>query len=598
MPSGVEIVGIDFAHLRGYSTATLALAPRLLLVGPNNSGKSSLFALLRWVFEAELGAVRGDRALRDDELRTLLPSRDSRGKARRLTLLVRVEDGRRHVRFNCEDGIARIRFTFSGGRCRLTISRPGRAITPTENDAVALLEEVRAAYEFVWVPAGMGSTGSEVAEQFRRRFAATLQKNLRVTPQTGASVQYRRIRGIRQTAGKLAAEYATALVKSLGQVTGISPATLTAEDSLDMEAIADLLSKSVRLRITTGDHDAWGVDPGSVGSGLQSLILIGLHRSREFPDRHLILAVEEPEAHLHPSLQHAVAKQLLAAREGQTVLVSTHSAAIVSQATYGQTVLVKRQQFYPPAEASDEARASINSMLMQGRAAEAFFADNVLLVEGPGDYQFFEALRQRVVSQLDQPDVERAFVLEVGSNTRFGPWLRLFRSYGDESNRPIQWTVLADGDSVGPITQGLVNSGQSVPLQVRNALNDLGSTPWNDLQLRTERARRATDELRQSGLRSSILPVDLEWALLSNASEGLLQDLRNSISAPDAERVSLAQYLGSKVGTGKGTDTRKDPWIRAEIGARAHWSDISESVRAVLTDWLAGLVTPATLRRL
>lgn len=397
MVSTVELVAVEFSHLRGYTNASLAFGPRTLLVGPNNSGKSSLFAVLDWVFAGDLDALTGERRLSPTEQALLLPSRDSRGKARRLTLLVRVLDKRRHARFKCSDGIARLRLTFAGDLCRLTVSPPTRAVIPTEPDACVLLNELRNAYEFVWIPAALGASGTAVQARFQDRFVATLETHFKAIAQGGTTQEYRRMRKIRDASGKAATDFSRNLLTDIDLGVGESLARIDVSDSIEMDSIAALLSGGVRLRLTTGDHDAAGVDPGSVGSGLQSLILLALHRKREFPNRRLILAVEEPEAHLHPSLQHSIARELLSPTGQDIVLITTHSPMIVAEALYGQTVIVKRRQFYPPGEATDATRDAINSSLMQGRAAEAFFADNVLLVEGPGDYYFFEAIRKRVI---------------------------------------------------------------------------------------------------------------------------------------------------------------------------------------------------------
>lgn len=599
MVHGVELVGVEISHLRGYASATVILQPRTLFVGPNNSGKSSLFALLGWAFGGEMAAINGDRDLLSNEEQLLLPSRDSRGKARRLTLLVRVADRRRHARFNCTDGVSRLRFTFSGRRCRLNVSAPRRSVTPTEPAALALLQELRAAYEFIWIPAGLGSGVKRISEQFELRLSQTLEKHLQTVAQTGTTLEYRKVKEVRDRAGAAATQLSNRLSRSLELGVGAALASITVNEHVELESIAELLAKSVRLRLTTGLHDAWGVDPDEVGSGLQSLILLALHRRRDFPDRRLILAVEEPEAHLHPSLQHLIARELLGGDDTETVLISTHSAAIVSEAAYGQTVLVKDRQFYRPAEASDSTRNAINSLLMQGRAAEAFFADTVLLVEGACEYRFFEAVRRRLVEELGEFSVERAFVLDVGSNTRFGPWFRLFRSYGDESGRPIAWVALTDGDSSGPLLRGLADSGQTVPSTVRSALTSLGATAWDEVGVRTTRAAAATAELMSSGLRSTILPVDLEWALISDASGDLLTYARESLGATTDDRHALARRLGSKVGTGRtSSSAQKDPWIRAELGQRAHWRDLSAAIRAVIEAWLGGLTQEPMLQRL
>lgn len=69
---------LTIEHLRGFDRAILPLArENLLLVGPNNSGKTSLLRLLNWVLaEADQDLVEGNRILTEAERALLLPARD------------------------------------------------------------------------------------------------------------------------------------------------------------------------------------------------------------------------------------------------------------------------------------------------------------------------------------------------------------------------------------------------------------------------------------------------------------------------------------------------------------------------------------------
>src|SRR5690348_3999735 len=101
MSRQVELTAIEVANLRGFKTATLPIRPGLtLLVGPNNSGKTSILRLLDWALNhAAEATMLGEVPLTEEELRLLLPARETRNAARRLVLYVRVLDGRRRRRF-------------------------------------------------------------------------------------------------------------------------------------------------------------------------------------------------------------------------------------------------------------------------------------------------------------------------------------------------------------------------------------------------------------------------------------------------------------------------------------------------------------------
>ena len=95
---GVQLVRVRVQNLRCFADATLSLdEPVLFLVGVNNSGKTSLLRLLELVFRWDLDDEFDARRVSTDLLERLLPARETRNAARRLTLTVRVADGRKHI---------------------------------------------------------------------------------------------------------------------------------------------------------------------------------------------------------------------------------------------------------------------------------------------------------------------------------------------------------------------------------------------------------------------------------------------------------------------------------------------------------------------
>jgi len=90
----VELMAVGITNLRGFSQTRLSLREGLvLLVGPNNSGKTSLLRILDWVINrADEAVLRGNRLLSDDEISLLVPARRTGGSARRITLDVHIPD--------------------------------------------------------------------------------------------------------------------------------------------------------------------------------------------------------------------------------------------------------------------------------------------------------------------------------------------------------------------------------------------------------------------------------------------------------------------------------------------------------------------------
>ena len=148
------------------------------------------------------------------------------------------------------------------------------------------------------------------------------------------------------------------------------PAGLAKQGELRVNVAADdfvpWMAEHVSLRLVTGAHDADSVAPVEVGSGLQSLLELATQQAAATQtggDR--VIAIEEPEAFLHPSAQRTLARLISQSLPGKRI-VSTHSALLVEESQFGDVVLVRDHRFYEPdqSDVDDDVRASINTALL------------------------------------------------------------------------------------------------------------------------------------------------------------------------------------------------------------------------------------------
>lgn len=508
-----------------------------------------------------------------------------------MTLLVRIADGRRHTRFNATGGIARLRFRFRNDRIYVNIRTPTRS-EPLghEQGALALLHELRGVTKFKLIPAFRDARSSRFQETLTQALEAKLRERAVHQAQGGAPGEYRQVS---RALGAIK-DVADGLVEPLWteMQDGVLGLARDGQLHLDAEAgdLVEWMASRVNFRLVTGDHDARAVSPVEVGSGLQSLLDLAVLRGGgtvESVDS--VLAVEEPEAFLHPSAQRALARGLLNS-DGPKRIISTHSSVLVEEAQYGDVVLLRDHKIFPPRPPEDDRRRQINTTLTAGQGAEAMFARSVLLVEGPGDRAFFENLRRRVGRRDQSHRTDDLAIVQVGSNTAFAPWIRLLESYQDTATgeRPIEWLVVADGiDAPTEVARAFRDAGLTIPADIDAALRAITqSSAAGDQVACIDHTRQFNDLAANSSVRVILLPIDLEWCALQASSQNTLNSLADSFGISRGTRSEFLARLGSKHGAGPGADPRKDPWIRAAIARTAPWAEVSADAKFVMRRWL------------
>ena len=442
------------------------------------------------------------------------------------------------------------------------------------------------------------STRSAVSDRFASTLTAAIRARLAEralhAKRGGAPAEYRSVKAALTNLEKIAHELVaplwdqmeSALVPGLARVGDFSM-------KADPESLVDWLVSRFEFTLSTGEHDERRVKPSEVGSGLQSLLDVAVMRSAETAGATAWLLVEEPEAFLHPSAQRSIAGVLRASANLRRI-VSTHSPLVAEEGEYGEIVLVRDHKVFEP-NVVNERRGEINTAFQAGPGAEALFARSVILVEGPGDRAYFEALRRRLARVDRSGRVNDMMVVDVGGSTRFGPWIRLFRSYGSEGDLPVRWVAVADsGDAAADLARGARDAGVVLPAAVATALRRIPTLFREDRQ--TE-AVEASVELNQaaleSGARVAVAPVDLEYLMLAETSAATCRSIAGRVGIDSVDRDALLQRLGSRYGAGPSGDPLKQPWTRSLIGQMLPPAEISEQTRLILRLWMRGAIEDA-----
>lgn len=127
------------------------------------------------------------------------------------------------------------------------------------------------------------------------------------------------------------------------------------------------------------------------GDGIQSLVALAMTlewtQSNSSPEKKLIVAVEEPESHLHPGAVHELRQVLRGIAEEQQVIVTTHSQSLVNRRRLERNVIVGDRSARS-AHSLLELREALGVRLSDALAS----AEAIVIVEGATDERVLPAL--------------------------------------------------------------------------------------------------------------------------------------------------------------------------------------------------------------
>src|SRR5579862_7199376 len=172
------------------------------------------------------------------------------------------------------------------------------------------------------------------------------------------------------------------------------PAINSVRFEIAEEQRALALRRSSRIIVDDGTP----TDLEHKGDGVQSLAALALMRHASeigSKGKSFVIAIEEPESHLHPSAIHVLRKVINELAQKYQVVITTHSPLFVDRLNIRSNILVNKNRAVP-AKSVDQIRS-----ILGVRASDNLrHAELVLVVEGDEDKIAIRALMRQYSSQL------------------------------------------------------------------------------------------------------------------------------------------------------------------------------------------------------
>lgn len=140
------------------------------------------------------------------------------------------------------------------------------------------------------------------------------------------------------------------------------------------------------IRIAFNTDEDVEIPLGKLSSGTQQLLMIGLN-ILNLPGPHLVL-IDEPELHLHPSLQRKLLNFLNELDENHRIVLATHSSVLLDSSVDKRVVAFEKSVAEGQVETLISSTAQLRHRAIKDigfRSSDILLANGVIWVEGPSD---------------------------------------------------------------------------------------------------------------------------------------------------------------------------------------------------------------------
>nr|WP_255467782.1 AAA family ATPase [Plantibacter sp. M259] len=232
--------------------------------------------------------------------------------------------------------------------------------------------------------------------------------------------------------------------------------------TIDIETI-DIASSDAVADLRIDDGTSTSIE--NKGDGIKSLVSMALlHElaSERAGTQNIILAVDEPEAHLHPASVHELQTLFAQISGAQQVILATHNPIFVNREDVSSNILVRENEARP-AQSVDQIREAIGVHLHDNLSS----AEKIVLVEGLTDAASLPILLNSVAPGIRELVTTGRLVFKPVKGVG-----KLRSHILREKSTLCQIFVVVDGDQAGKEEAGRVIDEKLLPARNVFQLND------------------------------------------------------------------------------------------------------------------------------